>query len=70
MIVTLCGPSVAKKIGVITPYWNQVTRLRKAFSRYLDTVPGCKPGDIDIDSIENFQGRAKDVIIFNGVRNN
>ncbi len=43
-------------IGIITPYRNQVKKLRENLSK-----------NIEIDTIHKFQGREKDVIIFSTV---
>ena len=46
-------------IGIIAPYRDQVTEMRKHFS-----------DNIEIDTIHKFQGREKDIIIFCTVDNN
>jgi senataxin len=61
------SPSHGRKldIGVITPYKRQVHHLRSAFrNRYKN---GYKK-DVEINTVDGFQGREKDAIIFSCVR--
>lgn len=51
----------ARQIGVIAPYRAQVRRLREL----LRDVPG-----LEIDSVDGFQGREKEAIVFSLVRSN
>jgi senataxin len=57
----------SNRIGVITPYKNQVRELRDQFyirfgSQIFDSIV--------IDTIDGFQGQEKDIIIFSAVRTN
>ena len=52
-----------KRIGVITPYEGQRAHLRSIFSE-------SEAKGIEIDSVDAFQGREKDVVIFTCVRCN
>ncbi|CAL6096336.1 DNA_helicase [Hexamita inflata] len=52
----------AKDIGVITPYSAQQTLLLKEISKISQ--------DIEINSVDGFQGREKEIIIFSAVRSN
>lgn len=54
----------AKSIGVITPYNDQVAAIRKELEKEVYF------NDIEIKSIDSFQGREKDIIIFSFVRTN
>ncbi len=56
-------PGSSKGFGVITPYKSQMQVLRQAFDR-----AGVSTGDIEIDTVDAFQGREKDVVIFSCVR--
>jgi superfamily I DNA and/or RNA helicase len=49
------------QIGVITPYRAQVKHLRKKIGHQ---------NNIEIDTVDSFQGREKDLIIFSLVRSN
>lgn len=49
--------------GVVTPYKRQLRELRQAFDR-----AGIPFGDVEIDTVDSYQGREKDVIIFSCVR--
>ena len=60
---------MSKKIGLVTPYKGQVRLLRTKFENFLDEF-NCKPGDININSVDAYQGQEKDIIIFNCVRSN
>ncbi len=53
------GFSCEKTIGVIVPYRNQITMIRREMER---RCPGDAP-DICIDTVERFQGSQRDVII-------
>eukprot|EP00775_Hariotina_reticulata_P010999 gene10999-11153_t len=52
-------------VAVISPYKAQVSLLRKLFEQALGTE-GAK--QVDINTIDGFQGREKDVVIFSCVR--
>src|SRR5690606_19122865 len=47
-----------KKVGVVAPYRNHATQLKAQL-----------PSGVEADTIHKFQGREKDVIIFNTVKN-
>lgn len=49
--------------GVVTPYKRQMQELRQSFDR-----AGVPTGDVEIDTVDSFQGREKDVILFSCVR--
>jgi regulator of nonsense transcripts 1 len=56
-------------LGIITPYIGQVMYLYDS----LPTLSGCDDdflGDVEIDTVDAFQGREKDFIIFSCVRSN
>jgi regulator of nonsense transcripts 1 len=56
-------------LGIITPYIGQVTYLYDS----LPTLSGCDEDflcDVEIDTVDAFQGREKDFIIFSCVRSN
>lgn len=57
-LVNTCGVS---SIGVISPYRQQVHLIRNLLTSL--TAPG-----LEVDSVDAFQGREKDVILFNCVR--
>mmetsp|Transcript_1814 Transcript_1814/g.2599 ORF Transcript_1814/g.2599 Transcript_1814/m.2599 type:complete len:199 (+) Transcript_1814:2964-3560(+) len=61
--------SLAGKIAVITPYKAQVQNLKNAFGPWLRSI-GCQLSDIEINTVDAFQGREKDIVIFNCVRSN
>ena len=48
-------------IGIITPYQRQVTFLKETFGNR-------KPNNIEIGTVDSYQGREKDIIIFCSVR--
>jgi len=55
-------------IGVVAPYKGQVRTLRqKLFKRFPDAI---KNKELEIASVDNFQGREKELIIFSAVRCN
>lgn len=53
-------------IGVISPYQSQVENLERRLSHYI------KMDDITVEvkSVDGFQGREKDIIVFSTVRAN
>eukprot|EP00928_Gymnodinium_smaydae_P099820 TRINITY_DN9638_c0_g1_i1.p1 TRINITY_DN9638_c0_g1~~TRINITY_DN9638_c0_g1_i1.p1 ORF type:complete len:1408 (-),score=265.01 TRINITY_DN9638_c0_g1_i1:59-4282(-) len=62
------GELTLSDIGVVTPYMAQVRLLRRSLRQALpqDTVAR----DLEIASVDNFQGREKELIIFSAVRSN
>lgn len=57
------APGSSIGFGVITPYKRQMQELRQSFER-----SGIPTGDVEIDTVDSFQGREKDVVIFSCVR--
>jgi senataxin len=47
-------------IGVITPYQKQVAHLKKIFGNLIPSL--------EINTVDSYQGREKDIIIFSSVR--
>eukprot|EP00928_Gymnodinium_smaydae_P028365 TRINITY_DN21647_c0_g1_i1.p1 TRINITY_DN21647_c0_g1~~TRINITY_DN21647_c0_g1_i1.p1 ORF type:complete len:1434 (-),score=328.59 TRINITY_DN21647_c0_g1_i1:95-4396(-) len=56
-------------IGVVTPYMAQVRALRRALRRDLPGSPE-ELRALEIASVDNFQGREKELIVFSAVRSN
>jgi hypothetical protein len=55
-------------VGVVTPYVAQVRQLKRLLNR---VVPdGQDPELLEIASVDNFQGREKELIVFSAVRSN
>lgn len=52
-------------VGVISPYKSQVKLLRESFAQALGEE-GARM--VDINTIDGFQGREKDIILFSCVR--
>ena len=52
-----------KDIGVVTPYAAQVAHLNRALSE-------CVAEGLEIDSVDGFQGREKEIILVSAVRSN
>ncbi|PFH32354.1 AAA family protein [Besnoitia besnoiti] len=61
------GSVLPSQIGVLTPYDAQKARLRKAINETFEP-PACY--HIEVDSVDGFQGKEKDLIIFSAVRSN
>jgi len=56
------------EVGIVTPYVAQVRQLQRILR---NCVPeGQDPTLLEIASVDNFQGREKDLIIFSAVRSN
>lgn len=62
---TRAGKSVGSSVGfgVVTPYKRQLQELRQCFDR-----AGVPTGDVEIDTVDAYQGREKEVIVFSCVR--
>ena len=56
------GELIKKDIGIITPYAGQVRAIRNSMSENLDGV--------EVRTVDGYQGREKEVIIFSCVRSN
>ena len=56
------GELTQKDIGIITPYAGQVRAIRNSMSEQLD--------DVEVRTVDGYQGREKEVIIFSCVRSN
>ncbi|CAJ1350164.1 unnamed protein product [Effrenium voratum] len=56
------------QVGVVTPYVAQVRRLKQLLRPVLP--PGADFRLLECASVDNFQGREKDLIIFSAVRSN
>jgi len=79
LVKTLTGGKLGNmdfrsRIGIIAPYAEQVSLLRRTFSSKnsnnsdIETVSIKKQFDVEINSVDGFQGREKDIIIFSAVR--
>jgi ATP-dependent RNA/DNA helicase IGHMBP2 len=63
--------ALAGKVAVITPYKAQVKALKNAIGPWARQTPNnCQLSDIEINTVDAFQGREKDIVIFNCVRSN
>eukprot|EP00177_Eucheuma_denticulatum_P004381 GFKZ01007961.1.p1 GENE.GFKZ01007961.1~~GFKZ01007961.1.p1 ORF type:complete len:1496 (-),score=199.40 GFKZ01007961.1:396-4883(-) len=56
-------PGSSVGFGVVTPYKRQMQELRQSFDR-----AGIPTGDVEVDTVDSYQGREKDVIVFSCVR--
>lgn len=64
------GP-LSGKIAVITPYKAQVQMLKNAIGAWFRTFGGKFTNqEIEVNTVDAFQGREKDIVIFNCVRSN
>ncbi|POM61677.1 tRNA-splicing endonuclease [Phytophthora palmivora] len=61
-----CPPdAIAGKVGMITPYSQQMEELRNRFRR---TLGERYEQEVEINTVDGFQGREKDIIILSTVR--
>lgn len=58
----------AEQIGIISPYKAQVKLLKNILDKYIDEIQELKK--LEIDTVDSFQGREKDLIILSLVRSN
>ena len=61
--------SLKNKIGIISPYKSQVRTLKDFILPWLRNN-GARNQDIEINTVDAYQGREKDIIIMNCVRSN
>ncbi|KAF0743820.1 hypothetical protein Ae201684P_003869 [Aphanomyces euteiches] len=61
-----CPPDAIRgKVGVITPYAAQMDELKRAFA---EACQGDFNQDVEINTVDGYQGREKDIIILSTVR--
>ncbi|KAF0689563.1 hypothetical protein As57867_018918, partial [Aphanomyces stellatus] len=61
-----CPPDAIRgKVGVITPYAAQMDELKRAFT---EACQGDYNQDVEINTVDGYQGREKDIIILSTVR--
>ena len=61
--------TIKHKIGIISPYKSQVRVLKDCIGPWLRSING-KMNEIEINTVDAYQGREKDIIIINCVRSN
>ena len=66
----LPGDVLASDVGIITPYSGQVRALCDIFDRNKGREQGGPFAGLEINTVDGYQGREKDVIIFSAVRSN
>ena len=54
-----------RRVGVITPYAQQLSLLKRLFERALGPRWAA---EVDVNTVDGFQGREKDIILFSCVR--
>jgi senataxin len=59
-------PQHSKNVGIIAPYKSQWKLLQRLFSESF----GSSMGGVEISTVDGFQGREKDIVIFSCVRAN
>ena len=64
------GDITADDIGVVAPYNGQVRLLSQLFDEAGGREHGQRYGGLEIKSVDGYQGREKDVIVFSTVRAN
>mmetsp|Transcript_20367 Transcript_20367/g.38099 ORF Transcript_20367/g.38099 Transcript_20367/m.38099 type:complete len:891 (+) Transcript_20367:242-2914(+) len=58
------------EVGLITPYEGQVSMIKQKFKEFCADDPTYKFDEIQVSSIDGFQGKEKDFIIISCVRSN
>jgi AAA domain len=66
------NPLSPKSIGVVTPYSGQVQLIKNmiAADKEILAMASNPPATIEVKSVDGYQGRERDVIIFSAVRSN
>ena len=66
------SPHDAKNIGIVSPYNGQVHLIKKLLSNDDDIISLVRSSSatIEVNSVDGYQGRERDVIIFSTVRSN
>ena len=64
------GDVQASEIGIITPYSGQVRALSDIFDSNKEREQGGRFAGLEINTVDGYQGREKDIIIFSAVRSN
>jgi superfamily I DNA and/or RNA helicase len=64
------GDITPGQIGIITPYSGQVRALCDIFDSNKEREQGQRYAGLEINSVDGYQGREKEVIIFSAVRSN
>ena len=64
------GDVTPDQIGIITPYSGQVRALCDIFDSKKEREQGQRYAGLEINSVDGYQGREKEVIIFSAVRSN
>ncbi|MEC8142312.1 MAG: C-terminal helicase domain-containing protein, partial [Candidatus Thermoplasmatota archaeon] len=57
-------------IGIITPYSGQVRTLSDIFDSNKEREQGGRFAGLEINTVDGYQGREKEIIIFSAVRSN
>ena len=66
----MAGDVEPEDIGVVTPYNGQVRALTNLFDQAGGREPGQPYAGLEIKSVDGYQGREKDIIVFSTVRAN
>ena len=64
------GDCLKGRVGIITPYKAQVRLLKSTLSPYLHRLGLKAPGDLEVNTVDAYQGREKDIIVISCVRSN
>lgn len=65
--------NAATKIGVVTPYNGQVQLVKGMLARddeFKELVESLPSSSVEVNSVDGYQGRERDIIIFSAVRSN
>lgn len=57
-------------VGVLCPYTGQVEHIKSRLDLYSGSIYDSQFLDVEVNSIDGFQGRETDVVIFSAVRAN
>lgn len=65
-------PQGSKKIGIVTPYNGQVQLIRSLLDndKEISSLLSSLSASVEVNSVDGFQGRERDVILFSAVRSN
>lgn len=72
LVTSLLRQGESGSVGIVTPYSSQVALIKSMMANDQDfrTLAGSSPHEIEVKSVDAYQGRERDLIVFSAVRSN